>query len=209
VVAVSVPTASVPMGYVETPSGRFVSIKEPDPADITVGDIAHKLAQTNRWGGSAKYPYSVAQHAVFVSERLERMGHPRHIQLLGLHHDDPEAYLGDLPHPWKALVGDIYRLLTDAMENAIDAALGLPASRNPTVAAKTHDIIKSADHFALLVEARNLLPSGGRAWDYVQKFHDSAGVQRVVTPLYWQGEMRWDDARHLYLQRHEELTNGV
>lgn len=195
--------ASVPMGYVETPSGRFVNIKNPDPATITVGDIAHKLAQTNRWGGSAKYPYSVAQHAVFVSERLERMGAPRHVQLLGLHHDDPEAYLGDLPHPWKEQAGSAYKILTWAMEDAIDEALDLlPAY------AEKHRIIKSADHFALLVEARNLLPSGGRAWDYVQKFHDSAGVQRIVTPSYWQGEITWDIARDDYLNRHEELTNA-
>jgi 5'-deoxynucleotidase YfbR-like HD superfamily hydrolase len=203
VVAVSVPVASVPMGYVETPSGRFVSIESPDPSTITIGDIAHKLAQTNRWGGSAKYPYSVAQHAVFVSERLERMGESRFTQLLGLHHDDHEAYLGDVPKPWKELLGPAYKTLTQAMENAIEEALDLA----PPYAAE-HRIIKSADHYALLVEARNLLPSGGRAWDYVQKFHDSAGVQRVVTPSYWNGEMHWDEARFAYLYRHEELTNA-
>lgn len=189
----------VTLDYVEVPSGRFVNMREPDPGDITLYDIAHKLAQTNRYGGSTKHPYNVAQHAVFVAERLRRMGHSTKVQLIGLHHDDPEAFLCDIPRPWKALLGDIYRQMTVIFEVAIAEALDLPDD-----AVIYHSIIKQADNFALLVEARNMMPSGGHRWDYLKEMDLP---QRIITPDYFMGEQHWEVSRDAYLQRHEELTN--
>lgn len=195
------PTATkVTLDYVEVPSGRFVNMKDPDPATITLYDIAHKLAQTNRYGGSAKHPYNVAQHAVFVSERLRRKGYGPEIQLLGLHHDDPEAFLCDIPRPWKALLNPTYKKMTLIFEAAIWEALNLPLMSD-----EAHRIIKQADNFALLVEARNLLPSGGHRWDYLKDL-DLPG--RIITPGYFMGEQHWTVSRDAYHKRHWELTNG-
>lgn len=192
-------TANVPLDYVEVPSGRFVSMDEPNPDDILLEDIAHKLAQTNRYGGSTRYPYSVAQHAVFVSERLRRQGASRIRQLQGLHHDDPEAFLGDIPRPWKKKLGPIYAEMTLVFEAAIEVALGLPH-----VWEDDHKIIKAADNYALLVEARQMLPSGGHRWDYLKDFDLPS---RIIIPDYYLGEQHWSVARDAYLQRHKELTN--
>lgn len=188
----------VNLDYAETPSGRFVSMADPDPATITLYDIAHKLSQTNRYGGSTKHPYNVAQHAVFVAERLKRMGHTRKVQLIGLHHDDPEAFLCDVPRPVKAFFGEPYKQLTVIFEAAIAKALDLPDD-----AAVYHAIIKQADNFALLVEARNMMPSGGHRWDYLKEMDLP---QRIITPDYFMGEQHWEVSRDAYLQRHEELT---
>lgn len=193
---------SVPLNFVETPSGGWVDVEHPDPATLKLEDIAHKLAQVNRFGGSTSYPYSVAQHAVFVARRLASVGASRRLQLLGLHHDDAEAFLGDIPRPWKAALGEPYRRLTKRMDAAIAEALGLRYTE------ATHKIIKAADNFALLVEARHLLPSGGHRWDYLQELHDSGVPRRIVTPGYWRGSLNWRVARALYLELHEELTNG-
>lgn len=193
---------------VETPSGRFVNIKMPsaptnvkDP--IALEDIAHKLAQVNRWGGSARYPYSVAQHAVFVSRRVEQLGGDRRQQLIGLHHDDAEAWLGDLPRPWKKLMGRLYAKLTDRMDAAIAAALDLP-----TVGDEDELLMKAADRWTLILEARKLMPSQGRGWAEARgEDWDLLGIpKRIVTPDYWQGEITWRQARAIYLMRHEELT---
>lgn len=193
-------TTTVTLDYVEVPSGRFVNMRDPDPADITLDDVAHKLAQINRYGGSTKYPYNVAQHAVFVSERLKRTGHSKRIQLLGLHHDDAEAFLMDIPRPWKALLGDVYKEMTATFDAAISEALGLPHEE-----IIDHALIKKADNFALLVEARNMLPSGGHRWDYLKGLELPA---RIVTPDYFYGEVYWRVTKQAYLNRHEELTNG-
>lgn len=191
---------NVPLDYIEVPSGRFISVDNPDPSDITLYDVAHKLAQTNRFGGSVKHPYSVAQHAVFVAERLRRMGHSKKVQLLGLHHDDPEAFLGDIPRPWKAKLGPVYKEMTVTFEAAITEALGLPPDADVY-----HKIIKRADNYALLVEARNMMPSGGKRWDYLKDFDLPS---RIMTPSYFMGEQYWTEGRDAYLARHEELTSG-
>jgi 5'-deoxynucleotidase YfbR-like HD superfamily hydrolase len=196
-------TANIPLNLVETPSGGWVDVEHPDPATLTLEDIAHKLAQTNRYGGSSAYPYSVAQHAVFVSERIKRIGGSRRQQLLALHHDDPEAFLGDIPKPWKAALGEPYRRLTKRMEAAMWEALGI---QPPTE--DEHHIIKAADNFALLVEARHLLPSGGHRWDYLAELQADGAPKRIVTPSYWYGSIGWEWARRVYLMRHKELTDG-
>lgn len=195
-------TKNAPLDYAEVPSGRFVSMTDPDPADIFVEDIAHKLAQTNRYGGSTKYPYNVAQHALFVAERLRRVGAPIRVQLLGLHHDDPEAFLCDVPRPVKKEFGEPYRRLTILFEDAIAEAFGLPEK-----SLLDERAIKAADNYALLVEARNMMPSGGHRWDYLK---DLSGLpSRIITPDYFTGEQYWSDSRDAYLARHKELTGDT
>jgi len=198
-------TTNVTIDYVEVPSGRFINMRNPNPRDITLEDIAHKLAQVNRFGGSVDYPYSVAQHAVFVAERLRRQGASGRLQQLGLHHDDAEAFLGDIPRPWKAMLGDVYKRMTVTFEMAIEEALRLPVLEG--MRDVDHQTIKHADNYALLVEARKLLPSAGHRWDYLSKLEGLPS--RVVIPDYFLGEIDWRTARDMYLRRHEELTNGA
>lgn len=194
-------TSLAPLDYAEMPSGRFINMVAPDPADITVEDIAHKLSQINRYGGSTCHPYSVAQHAVFVSNRLRRRGYSSRLQLLGLHHDDPEFVLMDIPRPVKKYFGQPYKELTTTFEDAIAEALGLPHTTP-----EDHRLIKQADNFALLVEARNLMPSGGHRWDYLKELDGLPA--RIITPDYFKGEQYWKDGRNDFIARHEELING-
>lgn len=191
---------------VETPSGLYVNLLNPDPETITLEDIAHKLAQNNRYGGSFRWPYSVAQHAVFVSIRVERKRGSREDQLAALHHDDAEAFLGDIVRPMKPLMGANYERLTNRMDRAIAASLDLPVLDDTT-----RRRVKSADRYALYVEAYEGMPSKGRTWR-------AAGAQRqwglegvpanIRTPDYWLGELHWQRAAALYLKRHQELSHA-
>lgn len=198
-----VPTAH----EIETFSGRFVDVSNPSAADITLEDIAHALANICRYGGHCKTFYSVAEHAVFVSRRLERQGEPLDMQLAGLHHDDAEAFLGDIPRPMKPLLGKQYRTMTDRMDHAVAIGLDLPCSWAEFHNAK----VKTADNWALMVEARHLLPSEGRLW-----FSGAQGAahwdlpalpSRIVTPDYWYGGVVPHLAESLFIQRHKELTS--
>lgn len=190
---------------IETHSGRFVDTSNPDPVTILLSDIAHALSLTCRYGGHCRVFYSVAEHAVFVSKRLERKGYGRLAQLRGLHHDDAESYLGDIPRPMKPLLGDTYETLSDRMDVAIVTALELPFD-----AESFHDpLVKDADNFALAVEARYLLNSQGKGWlNGEQGAHkwDMDLPSRIVTPDYWCGGLSPTNAKQLYLRRHRELT---
>jgi hypothetical protein len=199
-------TAYKPTAYeVETFTGRFVDTKRPKASTIWLEDIAHALAQTCRYGGHCQKFYSVAEHAVFVSRRLQRQGFGLYTVLGGLHHDDSEAYLGDIPRPMKGLLGNAYKLLTRRMDAAIQTALNLPDWNDATV----HTAIKAADNWSLFVEARHLLPSEGRLWDGHEEGAAWADGQprRIITPDYWQGGLSPEEAKDLYLGRHAELLS--
>ena len=72
-------------------------------ASFDLADIAQALSTISRFGGHTKF-YSVAEHALRVSEYLRTTGEDDMTQLLGLHHDDTEAYMGDIPRPQKKLM---------------------------------------------------------------------------------------------------------
>lgn len=146
---------------IETFSGRYVDLSDPSPASIVLEDVAHGLAHTCRYNGQIDY-YSVAEHAVAVSVYLERMGYSEKVCLMGLHHDDAEAYLGDVTRPLKSLLQPAYGRLTEAMDAAIIEGLDLPwDTEQGNVCEK---VIKDADNWALMREARALLPSQGKTW---------------------------------------------
>ena len=202
--ACHVPTAH----EVETFSGNFVDTKNPQPETIVLEDIAHALAMTCRYGGHSLRFYSVAEHAVFVSRRLEALGMSREMCLAGLHHDDAEAYLGDIPRPIKPLLGAKYRHLTARMDRVIVEALGFL----PAVGEAMHGKhVKEADIWALLIEARHLLPSRGINWSgsFAEWEIDSAVYVRETarrTPIYWTRGIAPAEAEGLYLSRHWALV---
>lgn len=194
---------------IETFTGKFVDTSQPDSATINLDDVAHALSQTCRYGGHCQSFYSVAAHAVFVSMRLERKGFSKYVQLAGLHHDDAEAYLGDIPRPMKPLLGSSYETLTDRMDAAIVLGLELPLTVDDL-----HDPrIKEADTWSLFVEARYLLPSQGKGWfGGEQGSFKWGGIEdlpsRIVTPDYWHEDLLPKDACAMFLSRHAQLLEG-
>ena len=73
--------------------------------EYVASDIAHALAQINRYNGHAKRPYSVAEHSMFVCEIVKGMGLDCHAQRAALMHDAHEAFTGDVATPIKAALG--------------------------------------------------------------------------------------------------------
>lgn len=187
----------VPTNYeVETFSGRYVDTGNPSPESICIEDIAHALSSICRFGGHSLRFYSVAEHAVFVSRRIESEGYNSGVVMQGLHHDDAEAYLGDIPRPLKALLQPIYGLLSKQMDEAISVSLGLSNH------AEYASLVKEADNFALLVEANHLMLSHGINWEG----SDMVEVGAPPTPDYWLGGLKPWKAEELYLNRHKELS---
>lgn len=137
---------------IETLSGSMFDFDDPHPKDVDIDDIAIALGNTCRFGGHVKRYYSVAEHAVLVYRLVRDAGYHPETCLAALHHDDHEAYLGDIPTPLKRLMGDARHELERMVDRAISAALFvdlLPDTR-----------VKAADTVALSWEAAVLKPSG-------------------------------------------------
>ena len=100
-------------------SGATFQIAAPDRDVIHLRDIAHHLAQCNRYNGACLWPYSVARHCIHVASVL-----PMELRLAGLLHDAPEAYLGDVVRPLKVLMDD-YREIEAQYQEVIESIFGL------------------------------------------------------------------------------------
>lgn len=195
---------------VETSTGKYLDMDNPTPDAIELEDIAHSLGNICRYNGHCLNYYSVAEHAVFVSKRLERKGYSKLIQLAGLHHDDAESFLGDIPRPLKPLLGIKYIQLTHAVDVAVVQGLQLPfdvetatdddGEEYEWVPAFHWDDVKAADDWSLFIEARHLLPSQGRGWIL------QPTESRLVVPDYYLNGIEPQAASKLYLARHKELT---
>lgn len=83
-------------------NGKVFDVFNPDPNDINIEYIAFVLAGINRFGGDARPFYSVGQHCVNCYRYLKYY-YPNNykLQMSGLLHDAPEAYLQDIITPLK------------------------------------------------------------------------------------------------------------
>lgn len=142
--------------WIETRSGKRVSVEAPQPDQFDIKDIAYALSNTCRFNGHCAGFYSVAEHSVAVALRL-----PRELRLAGLLHDATEAYLGDIPSPIKQFLDD-YKIIEKRFEEAVIRKFDLELTANDWQA------VKEADLDALFTEAHFLIPSQGKDWAYFQ-----------------------------------------
>ena len=89
------------IGWIETYSGKQFYLDGTDTDSIVIEDIAHALANLCRYNGHTNRFYSVAEHSVLVSYAV-----PKEYALWGLMHDASEAYLSDIPRPFKAMIAN-------------------------------------------------------------------------------------------------------
>lgn len=169
-------------------SGALIHLDDPRASELSCTDIAHGLANTCRFGGQCSEFYSVAQHAVFVRDlvltheecTLDRVR-------AALHHDDPEAFLGDVPSPLKPLLGVPWQQLEDDWDATLCELLKLPyeSFRDP--------VVKWADEFAVYYEASRLMPSSG--WNWVRDME-----LKLPEGVWWDEPLKPAAAKQLYLE---------
>jgi hypothetical protein len=191
---------------IELYSGRYLDLSNPSSAVIGLDDIAHGLAYTCRYSGQCADYYSVAQHAVMCSRKLEKDGATVLEQLAALHHDDSEAFLGDVVRPLKTLIQPQYGELTDKMDQAVTDAFGnlWPAD------ALTLPVVKAADNWALMVEAHRLLPSKGKMWGgQAHNWEVDMEVEGANDLGLWRGYQSPRTAARSFIRRHNALTREL
>ena len=145
--------------YIETISGRKIDFHDPDPDQIVIEDIVHALRNTCRFGGFVKEFYSVMQHSANVALLV-----PDRFKYQAILHDAAEAYIGDMPTPFKYAMKE-YLDLESRIQAAINSKFGLPDNMP--------SIIKMADRVALMTERDRLKPDG-TVWE--DKYEDTIRV---------------------------------
>ena len=118
-----------------------------------IKDIAHHLAQINRFTGACSRPYSVAEHSLLVERIGAARGATPIVRLALLMHDGHEAFTTDLSSPAKHSVGAGWRAFEGMHALNIAHHFGLKTA----FAAHRKEII-ACDLIALATERRDLTP---------------------------------------------------
>lgn len=159
------------MTWIQTRSSKAVDLTSPQPDTIDFGDIAWSLAHLCRFTGHTRTHYSVAEHCLRVAAIL-----PENLQIHGLLHDAPEAYIGDVSTPVKELCdSDRLRQADMDLDEAIYSAAGVDTP-SPSV----RRWVKRADLVLLATERRDLLDPSPQSWG---EFERIIALPGVIVPL--------------------------
>jgi hypothetical protein len=179
------------------PSGNRFYLNDPS---FNIEDISWHLGMMCRYGGAVRHFYSVAEHSVIVSLLMEelKLGDP----LEGLLHDAHEAYLMDLPKPWKVAIAG-WQATEHRLETAMRNQFALPEKMSAGC--------KQADLLALFIEGWYLKVDRGEGL-YPQG-HDNHEIRRIALKLVDNGwrvmNLYPPEATNAFSKRFKQLTGLV
>jgi hypothetical protein len=170
-------------------------------------DIAHHLAQINRFTGACSRPYSVAEHSLLVERIGEQRGNSPTTRLALLMHDAHEAYTSDQSSPAKDALGMEWLCFENTHAANVRRHFGLS-----TAFASRRAEIRACDLIALATERRDLMPFDPEvhgAWPILdtpgREVHPADfAIDADEPPLVWRA-MR-DAFIHKYLLLRELAT---
>ena len=87
--------------HITTYTGVWFYPTAPKAESIDIRDIAHSLSLMCRGNGHVKTFFSVGQHCILCAKEAEAEGLSPRMILACLLHDASEAYLSDVPRPFK------------------------------------------------------------------------------------------------------------
>ncbi len=183
-------------------SGRRLDLLDPSPLDIEMADIAHGLARVARWNGQTEgaHIYSVAQHCLLVETiARQRARLSAAHRLAVLLHDAPEYVIGDMISPFKAVIGDAYKVVEARLLGAIHLRFGLPAVLPADLTVQ----IKTADRAAACLEATRL---AGFAKAEARRFFGAAPRLSAALELDYLTPWPAAEAQARYLERFDRLA---
>lgn len=136
--------------YIITHSGKRIYFNDLENNHYDIEDIAHSLSINNRFNGHTYKPYSVAQHSVIMANIMKERGFSPQKQMKALLHDCSEAYMPDLPTPFKKQPEfEGFVRLENRLQDIIYLRFGCPPG-------KDHDV-KYLDTQMLATEIRDLM----------------------------------------------------
>ena len=112
------------MSYITTYTGKHFDPTAPDMTLIDVRDIAHALSLTCRGNGHVKTFFSVGQHCINCAREAELRGYSKRVILACLLHDASEAYMSDVPRPFKAALPEYVQAEEQLLEKIYEHFLG-------------------------------------------------------------------------------------
>lgn len=112
--------------YITTYTGIHFYPLEPEADKIHIEDIAHALSLLCRGNGHVKDFFSVGQHCINCALEAMARGYSKKVCLACLLHDASEAYLSDVPRPFKKTLPEYQQLEDQFLSVVYEKYLGSP-----------------------------------------------------------------------------------
>ncbi len=139
------------MPYITTYTGKHFDPTQPDINLMDIRDIAHSLSLTCRGNGHVNRFFSVGQHCLNCAKEALKRGYSARIAMALLIHDGSEAYMSDVPRPFKQTLEGYKR----AEEYMLSLVYRKFLGSDPTP--EEQAIIKEIDDDMLYFDLRELL----------------------------------------------------
>ena len=131
--------------WIATLSGARFYLDELNIEEIPLQDIAHALAMNCRYNGHIERHYSVAEHSVLVASVLAQQGHNHATVRAGLLHDVSEAFVPDIPRPFKKYITG-FADFEEALLREASIAFDFPYPLPPAVEYIDRNIVANEAH---------------------------------------------------------------
>lgn len=191
------------MSTIFTFNSQLVDLLHPDPATISIRDVAHGLSQIHRYNGHTKVPLTVAQHSIACSMAPGLTASERMDMLL---HDAAEAYLGDIVRPVKDLISG-YEDIEKPLLAAIFQSVNRPFPYD-------NKLVKEVDLKVRSLEMMEFFPAEipDKFWDHISEYSPKGyGSAR----FYYRNLVNnydpngWDGGSHTFEERFHELVKRI
>ena len=137
--------------YITTYTGEHFYPLQPEAHKIKIEDIAHALSLLCRGTGHVTHFFSVGQHCINCALEAKARGYGKRICLACLLHDGAEAYLSDVPRPFKKTMPSYIALEERILSMIYEKFLGSDLTK------EEWDIIKRIDDDMLYFDLSVLL----------------------------------------------------
>ncbi|MBR5799350.1 MAG: hypothetical protein IKY23_04745 [Lachnospiraceae bacterium] len=179
------------MSYITTYTEKHFDPLHPDAAQVDIRDIAHALSLTCRGNGHVKTFFSVGQHCINCALEAEQRGYTPKLVLACLIHDASEAYMSDVPRPFKRYLPEYEKLEDEILEMIYGKFLGEMLTEEEEM------LLKQIDNDLLYYDLKVLLnePTEGEA----PKLH---------IPLNYE-VLPFEQVERTYLELYEKWSAGL
>lgn len=135
-------------GVLRTWSGGVAPLEE-NVGEVNIIDLVVQSRIVQRFAGCGREPgMNLAGHTLLTYCIACRLDYSQDVRIACLHHDLHECYTGDLPSPFKALLGNEVR----EIEQHIDSVIYKHLNTKPPTAA-TRKKVKHCDRIAGVLES--------------------------------------------------------
>ena len=139
------------MSYITTYTGQHIDPLRPRKDKLLIEDAAHSLSLLCRGNGHVKTFFSVGQHCINCCREALARGYSRRVALACLVHDASEAYMSDVPRPFKKELPQYVRAEEKLLDMIYEKFLG------KSLSAEEKRLVRQVDDTMLYYDMLELL----------------------------------------------------